>query len=262
MNDDEDPYAGTVCSNDDEDHSCRIEVGPRIILEPPPHYNALLRRLGGLSRNGLPMWRLVWGWSRLAFIGGVEYRLADTGITDPRTGQEVKVNEIVIQPTRLAPKYWPYPNRWYLEEWNPPEIYGSPERWEANFTTYVPEIEPGVRISGPYLLEGTPIEQLGPYPSRGEYESRMMWSGFEDEPLPLFALEMGLGFIKKAGDLTGKARVARLKRQIEAEEHRAKMEQLKTIEEFAEAEVPNWDGTVSIPTAGAYNPAMKKGLVN
>jgi hypothetical protein len=86
----------------------------------------------------------VWGWSRLAWIGGkFEERDASTGSL---------LREVVE--LRQEPKY-PAVNRWHIERWLPPEVYGSPRQWYAQTI----ERENGVSVPA-----------LGPYPSRGEYE--------------------------------------------------------------------------------------------
>ena len=86
----------------------------------------------------------MWGWNRLAWIGGkFEER-------DPATGSFLR--EVVE--LRQEPKY-PAVNRWHIERWVPPEVYGSPRAWYAQTI----ERENGVSIPA-----------LGPYPSRGEYE--------------------------------------------------------------------------------------------
>lgn len=103
-----------------------------------------LARAGGVNRFGEANYRAVWGWNRLAWIGGkFEER-------DPATGALLR--EVVE--LRREPKY-PAVNRWHIERWVPPEAYGSPRAWHAQTA----ETENGRRVPA-----------LGPYPSRGEYE--------------------------------------------------------------------------------------------
>lgn len=103
-----------------------------------------LKSAGGINRLGEANYRAVWGWNRLAWIGGkFEER-------DPATGSLLrKVVEL-----RQEPKYAAV-NRWHIERWVPPEVYGSPRAWYAQTI----ERENGISIPA-----------LGPYPSRGEYE--------------------------------------------------------------------------------------------
>jgi hypothetical protein len=103
-----------------------------------------LLRAGGVNRLGEPNYRAVWGWNRLAWIGG---KFEDR---DPATGSLLR--EVVE--LRQEPKY-PAVNRWHIERWVPPEAYGSPRLWYAQTI----ERENGISIPA-----------LGPYPSRGEYE--------------------------------------------------------------------------------------------
>jgi hypothetical protein len=101
-----------------------------------------LARAGGLNRFGEPNFRAVWGWSRLAWIGGK---------FEDRDASGTLVRETVA--LRLEPKYAPL-DRWHIERWCPPEIYGSPEDWRAATLE---------------VHDGRSIAALGPYPSRGEF---------------------------------------------------------------------------------------------
>src|SRR6267378_3420112 len=77
-----------------------------------------LERAGGVNRFVEANYRAVWGWNRLAWIGGkFEER-------DPATGSLLR--EVVE--LRQEPKY-PAVNRWHIEKWLPPETYGSPRAW-------------------------------------------------------------------------------------------------------------------------------------
>jgi hypothetical protein len=97
-----------------------------------------------VNRFAQANYRAIWGWNRLAWIGGkFEER-------DPSTGSMLR--EVVE--LRQEPKY-PAVNRWHIERWVPPEMYGTPRAWYAQTI----ERENGVSIPA-----------LGPYPSRGEYE--------------------------------------------------------------------------------------------
>jgi hypothetical protein len=102
-----------------------------------------LARAGGLNRYGQPNYRAVWGWSRLGWIGG-------KWVDRDATGEVIR--EVVE--VRHVPKYEPF-DRWHIERWLAPELYGSPARWYA----MTAEIE-GTRL----------VEALGPYPAEGEYE--------------------------------------------------------------------------------------------
>src|SRR5437660_6048553 len=71
-----------------------------------------LHLAGGINRFREPNYRAVWGWNRLAWIGG---KFAER---DPATGSLLR--EIVE--LRQEPKY-PAVNRWHIEKWMPPETY-------------------------------------------------------------------------------------------------------------------------------------------
>jgi hypothetical protein len=111
--------------------------------EAPESLQLRMARAGGLNRYGEPNYRVVWGWSRLTWIGGKWTNFDTQGNI---TSERVEL--------RWEPKYVPL-NRWHVERWMPPETYGSPEQW------YAQTIE---------REDGIAIPALGPYPRRGEYE--------------------------------------------------------------------------------------------
>ena len=118
-----------------------------------------LELAGGINRFREPNYRAVWGWNRLAWIGGkFEER-------DPVTGALLR--EVVE--LRQEPKYAAV-NRWHIEKWLPPETYGSPRTWWAQTI----EVE-----------AGRSIPALGPYPARGEYEHCFTLEGPSGEFLQL-----------------------------------------------------------------------------
>jgi len=119
-----------------------------------------VRRAGGVNLYGRANFRVVWGWSRLAWIGG---RWTD------RDAHGNVVREAVE--LRRVPKYLPH-DRWHLERWLPPALYGSPERWYAHTV----EHESGIAVPA-----------LGPYPREGEYEHCLTLEGPGGEFLPLTA---------------------------------------------------------------------------
>ena len=98
---------------------------------------------GGANRLGEANYRAIWGWNRLAWIGG---KFEDRDEHGALLRERVEL--------RREPKY-PQLNRWHIERWLPPEAYGSPRQW------YAQTIE----------REGAQsVPALGPYPSRGDYE--------------------------------------------------------------------------------------------
>ena len=111
--------------------------------EAPASIQKRIARAGGLNRYGEPNFRVVWGGSRLTWIGG---RWTDRDASDNIIREAIELRQV--------PKYFPH-DRWHIERWTPPEFYGSPEIWYAQTI----EVEDGIRIP-----------TLGPYPARGEYE--------------------------------------------------------------------------------------------
>src|SRR5258707_14310062 len=95
----------------------------QIIRESYQTPERVARRLlvaGGVNRFGEANYRAVWGWNRLAWIGGkFEKR-------DPATGSLLREGVEL----RQEPKY-PAENRWHIERWVPPEVSGSPNPWYA-----------------------------------------------------------------------------------------------------------------------------------
>jgi hypothetical protein len=115
-------------------------------------------RAGGVNCYGEPNFRVVWGGSRLAWIGG------------RWTDRDAHGNTIRVKvELRRVPKYLPE-DRWHIERWMPVESYGSPEQWRAQTT----ETEDGIRIAA-----------LGPYPSRGDYEHCFTLESAAREFIPL-----------------------------------------------------------------------------
>jgi len=111
--------------------------------EAPASVHERLTRAGGTNCYGEANFRVVWGGSRLTWIGG---RWIDRDANDHIIREAIEM--------RRVPKYVPH-DRWHIERWMPPEFYGSPEVWYAQTV----EIEDGIRMPA-----------LGPYPCRGEYE--------------------------------------------------------------------------------------------
>ena len=126
--------------------------------EAPLEIEERVRRAGGANRYGEPNFRVVWGGSRLTWIGG---RWTDRDASGNLVRESIEL--------RRVPKYLPT-ERWHVERWMPAECYGSPEEWYERTT----ELEDGIRIAA-----------LGPYPARGEYEHCFTLEGTGGEFMPL-----------------------------------------------------------------------------
>ena len=83
--------------------------------EAPPEILERMKRAGGVNCFGEANFRVVWGGSRLTWIGG---RWTDRD-------EHGNILRETIE-TRRVPKYLPV-ERWHIERWMPPESYGSPE---------------------------------------------------------------------------------------------------------------------------------------
>ncbi len=99
--------------------------------------------MGGLNRFGEPNFRVIWSSSHLDWIGGRWTDYTETG----------EILREVVE-LRYVPKYSHLPNRWIVEQWLPPEKFGSIDAW--------------YRQTKEWGEHGN-IPQLGPYPSRGRY---------------------------------------------------------------------------------------------
>ncbi|HEY6339338.1 MAG TPA: hypothetical protein VIW68_12665 [Candidatus Sulfotelmatobacter sp.] len=109
---------------------------------PPAAAEAAVNRLSPRNLYGKPKMRLIWGADRLQFIQGF--------FTDWTSSGLLLRHEFA---QRWVPKY-PKVDRWYLEVWEPPEFFGSPDTWNQQLRTY----------------EGSrSFVELGPYPSQGDY---------------------------------------------------------------------------------------------
>ncbi|MGB6483244.1 MAG: hypothetical protein WBE86_07130 [Candidatus Acidiferrales bacterium] len=126
--------------------------------DAPASLQLRLARAGGLNRYGESNFRVVWGWSRLTWIGG---KWTDTDAHGNAMREIIELREV--------PKYFPF-DRWHIERWLPPETYGSPQEWYAQTV----EREDGISIPA-----------LGPYPQRGEYEHCFTLQGSRGEFIPL-----------------------------------------------------------------------------
>jgi hypothetical protein len=132
----------------------RSSVKIQIIRERHETPEEVARRLeaaGGQNRFGEPNYRVIWGWNRLAWIAG-KFEDRDAH------------GDLVVE-LRLEPKY-PQVNRWHVERWVPPEVYGSPREWYAKTVESV---------------NGMSVPALGPYPERGEYEHCFTLQGRKGE---------------------------------------------------------------------------------
>jgi hypothetical protein len=126
----------------------RAEVLVEYTRLAEPRFQKTINRKVGLNPFAEPLYRIVWGWSRLDWIAGLQdlydekgnWRCERYGLWREPKYSYLGVNQL---------------NRWIVEKWIPPEMYGTPKMWEEQ----TQEVE-GARNT----------QALGPYPSRGDYE--------------------------------------------------------------------------------------------
>lgn len=123
--------------------------------QAPKEFQQRLALKGGKNFFGEPNYRVVWGWSRLSWIGGKWL--------DRNSAGEVFREVIEL---REEPKYFMHLNRWIIERWFPAEFYGCPRYWDLKTVIYE---------------DGIAIPALGPYPSRGDYEEVFTVEGPDEE---------------------------------------------------------------------------------
>lgn len=143
----------------------RLRKCPRIKVirethDTPESVSRMLLLAGGVNRFGEAMYRAVWGWNRLGWIGGK---------FEDRDEHGILLRERVE--LRREPKY-PAVNRWHIEKWQAPELYGSPQTWWAQTME---------------RANGESVPALGPYPVRGEYEHCFTLEGRKGEFVQLTA---------------------------------------------------------------------------
>lgn len=118
-----------------------------------------VKRAGGFNIYGWPMFRVVWGYSRLALLGGELNEFDERGTF---------IRKSVGYRMEHPPGYkW---DRWHIEKWMPPEFYGSPEHWAEINSEWVDGVEYSI---------------LGPYPRQGDYELSTIIEDAAEQFLPL-----------------------------------------------------------------------------
>lgn len=122
---------------------------------------------------------MIWGGERKAWIGG-----KFEGETD-KHGNLLPAYYAMVH----EPKYWGAIERWVLEAWLPPDKFGDPEAW--------------------------PEDELGPYPSMGDYEMIAAIPPVEFSPLRI---------AKFAGLIEASKLTSIWTRKNAAEERHAKIE--------------------------------------
>ncbi|HEY4741753.1 MAG TPA: hypothetical protein VIH76_14250 [Candidatus Acidoferrales bacterium] len=196
----------------------------RVIREThdtPSAVAEVLARAGGRNRFGEPNFRVVWGWSRLSWIGG--------RWTDHDAHGNIIRSTIEL---RRVPKYLPF-DRWHIERWIAPEIYGSPKIWHAATL----EREDGILVS-----------VLGPYPSRGEYEHCFTLAGKGGEFISLDPAACAK--IARAIEWARRQPHARSRRALDTRESLRERESDSRIDEVLDDDAPAFHSQPFVTIAG------------
>lgn len=149
---------------------------------PPAHIQKVLRTTGGLTRTGVPKYRLVCAPYRLAPAGGrwVDWDEQLT-VSERKEGERAPLR--VTCEVRMSPRYPTNQTGWVLEKWCPPEDYGTPEKW------YSPQVTGGTMLWLPEDMKYMPA--LGEYPSAGDFEH--IGYCFPNEALTCVVVETAVG---------------------------------------------------------------------
>lgn len=183
-------------------NSCNMIRVTREVHEVPASVEERVTRAGGLNWFGEPNFRVVWGGSRLTWIGG---RWTDWDANGNFVRQCAEL--------RNVPKYLPT-DRWHIERWLPPTAYGPPENW------WVQTIQ---------AEDGTLIPALGPYPSRGEYEHCFTLQNSRGEFVRLTAT--ACDWIVRAIEWARRQPRAAIRAAVATRESRCELEQDKIVDE-------------------------------
>jgi hypothetical protein len=183
----------------------------RVISEThdtPPAVAEVLAHAGGRNRFGEPNFRVVWGWSRLSWIAG------------RWTDRDSHGNILPF-------------DRWHIERWIAPEIYGSPKIWHAATL----EREDGILVS-----------VLGPYPSRGEYEHCFTLAGKGGEFISLNPAACAK--IARAIEWARGQPHARSRRALDTRESQRERESDARIDEVLDDDAPAFHSQPFVTIAG------------
>lgn len=107
-------------------------------LKTPDWVAERCKSLGGTNRFGGANFRVVWGGSRLHKVGGFF---------------PVNVNGVITQVAEVREVHKYHPERWHLERWIAPEVYGDQEEWYRQTWN-----------------ELAKVHTCGDYPAEGDYE--------------------------------------------------------------------------------------------
>jgi hypothetical protein len=115
--------------------------------EVPAWVEHIITRKGGLNPFGKPNFRVIWGGNRTYLVGGMFKKPITFKDED---GQERSIVTEVAEMRTMLRYMW---NRWHMERWCGPELYGTQEEWYTNTWDDVAK-----------------LHVMGDYPTEGDYE--------------------------------------------------------------------------------------------
>jgi hypothetical protein len=167
--------------------------------KPTPRFAVDALAKYGTNLYGDPLFRIVWSETRTHLSGGQWTEYSD---------KESKHLLREVAEYRRVPTYGSL-QRWVLEKWCPPEMYGSPELWELENRD-----------------EKTGLLILGPFPNSGEYEHVHTFEvGGQYVPLVPATIEAICYLVEKSREFSFRQKKAALEAQQEREDRTFKSRQ-------------------------------------
>ncbi|MCI0725043.1 MAG: hypothetical protein L0338_39675 [Acidobacteria bacterium] len=218
-------------------------TGPRIQVlrethRPDPEIQRQIDRKVGLNWLGEPLYRVVWGWSRLDWCAGLMTRY-DEG------GRFLREEYGIF----YEPKYDYLGrrdglSRWIVEKWFPAESYGSPETWAYQTR----------EIDGYQECQA-----LGPYPSRGDYELSFV----VQHPLNQAFIQLTHSIVDMVVEIAERNREIEAARRRQAKKEELERQELKRRQLYADVwdeAAPAFGGVPNTTQANAPMPNTKSEL--
>jgi hypothetical protein len=191
--------------------------------EAPAAMQGLLTLAAGRNWFGDPIYRFIWGGNRTELIGG---RWTDY---DPQTGSVIRERFEMRRVLRYSVPYFDE-NRWYVERYYPPEWFGPKREWLRRTVT-----NEGFQC----------IEELGLYPSRGDYVHFYTVEGPKNEFRQLtWPRALWLASVVYTSELAHKRTLKQEKDALKAKEEEQSRRDLEAIEETIPAF--NYQPTVTV----------------
>lgn len=220
--------------------------------QPPARLVALIAQRG-CNLHGQPLYRLVHSDFRRSPSGGTWIDWDDALSTAERKDGVNRPLRSVVE-TRMVLLYPQTPNKWILEKWCPPDVYGTPQDW------YKPTTQGGTQLYIPQ--ERRSIATLGEYPHRGDYEN--FGYAFPAEALTEAVILTAIGRIEHAIDKMPSTPEGRVLRRVfnakQAEELKQRQYKAYAKEMLDETDFA-FNGNPFISSAGHKRPHSSAALL-